>query len=739
MVVHLSGGCDILALCLHHIASDEATRGLLWNDISAAYSGVSLEPLVYQYSDFARLQRAEFERPAMAREVEWWRGQLAGAPQVTDLPIDHIRPAVASLRGERYRMAVDPQLVRQLRALGAEHGATLFVTMLAALTWMISRWSQSDDVVVGMPVSGRDRPETEGLVGLFVNTVVVRSDCSGVPTFGELIDRVHNSVLLALEHQTVPFDKVVEVVAPDRDPTRNPVFQILANAVTSEGPSSFTIGELTAEAVDFDPGTTKFDVGVLVAERSGNDVDLVFEYALDLFEAATVADLADEVVTLLRNAVAAPDLPIPSFSLLPPGQYSRLVESANATGAPIPAGCLHERIAAQADRTPKRPAVADENETLSYAELERRANAFAHYLRARGVGSDVLVAVGIRRSVAMEVAVLAILKAGGEYVPLDPSYPADRLGYMLEDCGAALLITETALLGSLPEHPATVLIDELARLTADFPDTCPDSGVTADNLAYVIYTSGSTGRPKGVELKHRGVVNRLDWMQRTFHLTGHDTVLQKTPLSFDVSVWEVFWPLMCGARLFMARPNGHRDVSYLRDVISREHVTVLHFVPSMLRAFLDGAPSVPTGMRTSLRAVMCSGEALAGDVKEQFFAAFPATELHNLYGPTEASVDVTWSQCRPGNASRVLIGAPISNVQVFVLDEGLRPQPVGMPGELYLAGVQLARGYLGRPDLTAEKFVDLALAPTGGPIERATWSAGRPRASSTIWGVLMIR
>ena len=343
MVVHLSGGCDILALCLHHIASDEATRGLLWDDISAAYSGVSLEPLVYQYSDFARLQRAEFERPAMAREVEWWRGQLAGAPQVTDLPIDHIRPAVASLRGERYRMAVDPQLVRQLRALGAEHGATLFVTMLAALTWMISRWSQSDDVVVGMPVSGRDRPETEGLVGLFVNTVVVRSDLQRGTDFRRARRSGPQQRLAGAGTPDGSLRQGCRSSRPRPGSSRNPVFQILANAVTSEGPSSSTIGELTAEAVDFDPGTTKFDVGVLVAERSGNDVDLVFEYALDLFEAATVADLADEVVTLLRNAVAAPRTSrYPLSACCRPGQYSRLVESANATGAPIPAGCLHE-------------------------------------------------------------------------------------------------------------------------------------------------------------------------------------------------------------------------------------------------------------------------------------------------------------------------------------------------------------------------------------------------------------
>jgi amino acid adenylation domain-containing protein len=716
MLIKVADGDDLLALSLHHIASDEASRTVLWHELATAYDLADgrpddRQPIPLQYAEFARQQRIRAAGEEFSTEVEWWAETLAGAPAALTLPLDHERPTAQSYAGARYRVDLSPEVVTALRSWCREAGTTLFTAVVAPFAWLLGQWAQQSDVVLGMPVSGRDRPETEGMIGLFVNTVALRTDCAGTPSYSELVQRLRDSLVAALSHQDVPFEKVVEAVAPRRDLSRNPIFQVLVNSVQTDDDRRYEIGGVSADALDFDPGTTKFDLGLLVAEHRDRGVDLVIEYDTSLFEPATIEALADELRTLISTALEQPSRPLEPADALSEAQREALVTTANATAAPYPGGGLHEWFERQVMATPDRLAVGDDNTGwISYQQLDERANQLAHHLVGLGVGPDVPVAVSVPRSVEMEVAILAVLKAGGCYVPLDPSYPHQRLTFMLADCQAKVLITTDAVAGQLPSHPQTLLMDDLPEGVGALPATTPVTGVGADNLAYIIYTSGSTGTPKGVMVEHAGVVNRLAWMQEAFGLTSDDTVLQKTPLSFDVSVWEVLWPLLVGARLAMARPDGQRDVAYLAEVIGRQSVTVMHFVPSMLEVFLD---QVPGERIRTLRLVVCSGEALATETKERFFEVVGEAELFNLYGPTEASIDVTSAQCLPGRQHPVRIGAPIANMAVYVVDSAGRPLPVGMPGELLLAGVGLARGYLGRPELTTERFVASDLTPSG--------------------------
>ncbi|HEU0146646.1 MAG TPA: amino acid adenylation domain-containing protein, partial [Bradyrhizobium sp.] len=422
------------------------------------------------------------------------------------------------------------------------------------------------------------------------------------------------------------------------------------------------------------------------------------------FEAEAIERLMDHLMRLLDGIIAHPQAQLSALPLLDDAEREQVVARFNATAADYPRALLHELFAAQAARTPDGVALRFEGETLSYRELDRRSNQLAHHLRGLGVGPDVVVGLCAERSFEMVIALLGILKAGGAYLPLDPGYPAERLAYMLDDAKAPVLLVQAALADRLPASNATVV-----RLDADWPDIArqPDSApvITIDggNLAYVIYTSGSTGRPKGVMNAHRGIANRIAWMQDAYQLTPDDRVMQKTPFGFDVSVWEFFWPLATGAELVIARPGGHQDPSYLAELIERARVTIIHFVPSMLQAFLEAADLNRCG---SLHDTICSGEALPAETQNRFLSALPSSRLHNLYGPTEAAVDVSAWPCRlDPDATQVPIGRPISNIQLYVLDRQHTPVPVGVAGELYIGGIGVARGYLGRPGLTAERFV----------------------------------
>ncbi|HYO14676.1 MAG TPA: amino acid adenylation domain-containing protein [Thermoanaerobaculia bacterium] len=704
----------VLLVTMHHIVSDGWSMGVLVRELGVLYGALvagrpsPLPELALQYVDFAAWQRQALSGARMGLDLAWWRGQLAGMAPAVDLPTDHPRPATRSVRGAVHRFAIDREGLSGLMALSRRHGATLFMTLLAGFAALLQRITGQDNLAVGTPVAGRTVVETEPLIGLFVNTLVLRVDLAGDPELAELLGRVRETALSALAHQEMPFERLVEELVEERDPSRPPLVQVLlALQNAPEGPLELPGLALTSSPVE--TGTARLELACALTETEGG-LEGEIEYSRDLFDGTTVARMAGHFVRLLAGAVDGPRRRLSGLPLLSAGERQQLLEW-NATATPYRLDrSLHELIEEQVRRTPAAPAVVAEDESLAYGEFNGRANRLARRLRDCGVGPETVVAICAERSAALVVGLLAILKAGGAYLPLDPDYPTERLLFMLQDARASLLLTTGELAARLGEQgPAILRLDDR---TAPWWSPERDAGgnlgiaVQPGNLAYVIYTSGSTGRPKGTMNAHLGIVNRLLWMQERFDLGPGDRVLQKTPVSFDVSVWELFWPLINGAILVMARPGGHRDAAYLWRTIEEHGITTLHFVPSMLRAFLEGAP--PSAERlsaSSLVRVLASGETLGHDLQELYSSRLEAP-LYNLYGPTEAAVDVTHWSCDPADARPLVpIGRPVANTCIHLLDRQAQEVPVGVPGELYIGGVQVARGYLGRPDLTAERFV----------------------------------
>ena len=695
-----------LMVTLHHVVGDAWSFGVLFRELGALYGAFSrgepspLPALPIQYADYAAWQRQHGTPELLKPQMEWWTERLKGAPDLLELPADRPRPAVQKFRGGRQHLQLSAELTNRLRNIGGEHGATLFMVLLAAWQTLLARHTGSEDVVVGSPIVGRNRAETEGLIGVFVNTLALRTDLSGDPSFRALVERVRRTALDAYARQDLPFESLVEALRIPRDLSRQPLFQAMLMLHRPQG--AFALPGLRCEPVEADPGTSIFDLGLYAWDRP-QGLGAMLEYNADLFDAATAARFVDRFRTLLDGIAADPDAPLSRLPVMTADEAARLA-AWNATERAYPGTeCVHQIIAAQAARTPDAVAVVFEDEQVTYAELDARANRLANHLRGLGVGPEVRVGVCAERAVELVVALLGTLKAGGAYVPLDPGYPRDRLAYMLADSRVSVLLTQARLAERIPPHAArTVLLDADWPRIAEESAGAPEAGVGLDHLAYVIYTSGSTGRPKGAENAHGGIRNRLLWMQEAFGLDGTDAVLQKTPFSFDVSVWEFFWPLMVGARLVVAKPEGHREPAYLARLIGQQGVTTLHFVPSMLQAFLE-EPDLSAC--APLRRVVCSGEALPAELAARFFTRVGA-ELHNLYGPTEAAVDVTWWPCARDDERRsVPIGRPIANTRIHLLDARLHPVPIGVAGELYIAGVQVGRGYLGRRGLTAERFV----------------------------------
>jgi amino acid adenylation domain-containing protein len=732
-LLRLGDDDHVLLLNLHHSVTDGWSVSILLDELSDCYdayrkgSEPELTALPLQAADIAAWQRARLRGDGLAAQLRYWRETLRGLPTL-DLPTDRPRPTARSWAGESHRAPLSPELGGRLRGYALARHCSLLATLLAGFTVVLSRYTGQHDIPVGSIVGGRHRPEVERLVGYFANTVVLRADLTGDPSFAELTARCNDTVLGALEHQDVPFSTIVSDLKPERDPGRNPLFQTSfslqpAGAVDQ----GYRLGPLVAEALPFTTTKSRFDLTTTVIQHPDDELEILLEYATELFDADRIQRLVGHLDRVLRAALDDPDRPISALPLLDDDE-SALLASFNDTGVDYgPAACLHETIARQAAATPDAVAVRCADEELTYAELDRRADRLAGRLAALGAGPDVPVGICAHRSVDLMVGLLGILKAGSAYVPLDPDHPRERLRFLLDDTAVPVVLTQPDL-APLFAGLGTPTLD----LADEGTDAPPPTAATPDSLAYVLYTSGSTGQPKGVMVEHRAIHNRLTWMQRQYPIGPGDTVLQKTPYTFDVSVWEFFWPLMVGARLVLARPEGHRDSAYLAKVIRAERVTTLHFVPAMLRHFLAHLDARPddAGERDrfpDLARVFCSGEALTADLRDDFFRHVDA-ELHNLYGPTEAAVDVTYWQCRPEHREVVVpIGRPIANIRCHVLDPDGNRTPVGVPGELHLAGVGLARGYLNRDDLTARAFVTHA----GERLYR-TGDVARWRADGTL-------
>ena len=709
----------VLLVVIHHIVSDGWSAGVWSRDLARFYEAFTtntepvLAPLEIQYADFAARQRAWLTGPVLDEQLAYWKRQLAGAPSLIDLPTDRPRPAVQTYHGAHASFRLSASATAALHALGRRESATLFMTLLAAFQVLLHRYSRQDDISVGSPVANRNREETENLIGFFVNTLVLRTDLSGDPSFRELLARVREVALGAYSYQDLPFEKVVEAIDPERSLAHAPLFQVMFSLQNAPGGSAMPGLEQTD--LEIESRTSKFDLLLDMFEDAGT-LHGTIEYKTDLFDAATIERMVGHFERLLAGIVANPQQRISELPLLSEPERHQLVVEWNDTARAYPHdGWIHERFAAQAAATPTRTALVFEGESLTYAELDARANQLARHLQGLGVGPETLVGVMLERSLEMVISLFAILKAGGAYVPFDPSYPPDRLAYMIEDARARIVITPDWLAASA---------HEISRQPTDALEVA----LAPNHLAYVIYTSGSTGRPKGAMNTHAGIANRLRWMQAQYQLGADDRVLQKTPFSFDVSVWEFFWPLMVGARLVIAKPGGHQDPSYLVDTIAREGITTLHFVPPMLAVFLETAD---VARCTSLRCVVSSGEALAYELVVRFHERLHA-KLHNLYGPTEAAVDVSHWTCEPDGPPVVPIGYPIANLRLHVLDTHYAPVPRGAAGEIHLAGIGLGRGYLDRPALTAERFVPDPFSPEPGGRLYRTGDLGRVRADGAI-------
>ncbi|CAJ7704301.1 syringomycin synthetase [Burkholderia pseudomallei] len=720
LLLQLADEAHVVQVVMHHIASDGWSVGVFLQELSALYGSFiakqddPLAPLPLQYADYAAWQRRWLASGQLEKQGAFWQTNLSGAPTLLELPTDRPRPPKQSHAGASVEVKLGAALSERVKRLSQRHGVTPYMTLLSSWAAVLSRLSGQEEVVIGSPVAGRNRTEVEALIGFFVNTLALRLDLSSEPTVGELLKRTKAQVLSAQAHQDLPFDQVVERVKPPRSTAHPPLFQVMF--VWQNMPAGeLTIPGLTIRAVETPLQTAQFELTLSLRE-AGDDIVGHLNYASALFDESTVRRYVTYWRRLLEGMTAgAADQTIVGLPLLDEAERKQVVYAWNATERDYPIEqCIHQLFEAQVDRKPEAIALTFEGQRLSYAELNARANRLAHYLQGRGVGPDRLVALCAERGIEMVVGLLAILKAGGAYVPLDPSHPPERLRRMLDDTNpVAVLVDDIGAdaLASFESHvaarsPRVHLSRDIAQWRACSPaNPSTPRERAARRLAYVIYTSGSSGEPKGVMNEHRGVVNRLWWMQQTYALDERDAVLQKTPFSFDVSVWEFFWPLMSGARLVIAKPEGHKDPAYLSELIDRERVTTLHFVPSMLQAFLeDEGAARGCG---SVKRVMCSGEALPPSLVKRFYRCLPDARLHNLYGPTEAAVDVTAWACdaEEGGAS-VPIGRPIANTRIYVLDGYGQPVPRGVAGELYIGGVQVARGYLNRPELTRERFVD---------------------------------
>ncbi|HYW19654.1 MAG TPA: amino acid adenylation domain-containing protein [Nodularia sp. (in: cyanobacteria)] len=699
----------VVLFTMHHIVSDGWSIAILIRELGELYQAISkdqapsLSELPIQYADFAAWQRQWLTTEVLESQLNYWLHQLAGAPTLLELPTDNPRPATQSFKGASHSFQLSAELSLGLKKLTQQQGSTLFMTLLAAFKTLLYRYTNSTDIVVGSAIANRHHKQIEGLIGLFVNNLVLRSDLSGNPSFIELLAQVREVALGAYAHQDLPFERLVEKLQPERNLSHTPLFQVMFVLQNAQD-SQLELADLTVTHLETTNNTAKFDLTLDMKETVTGLVGEI-HYNTDLFVVDTIGRMVEHLRILLNGIVANPQAKLSELPLLNANELHQQLVEWNDTYANYPLeNCLHQLFETQVNQTPDAVAVVFENQQLTYKELNQKANQLANYLQKLGVVADTLVGICVERSLEMVIGLLGILKAGGAYVPLDPTYPQERLAFMLEDSQTAILLSQQHLVQNLPPHKAEVIcLDSDWEKIADQSSKNLTCNLNPHNLAYVIYTSGSTGQPKGAMNTHQGICNRLLWMQEQYQLTKSDRVLQKTPFSFDVSVWEFFWTLLTGACLVVAKPEGHRDSRYLVKLIKQQQITTVHFVPSMLQIFLN---EEEIDECQHLKWVICSGEALSFELQSKFFTRCQNIELHNLYGPTEAAIDVTFWHCQPHDQQRIVpIGRPIANTQIYILNQQLQPVAIGVPGELHIGGIGLARGYLNRPQLTNEKFI----------------------------------
>ncbi len=698
----------VLVLTMHHIVSDGWSIGVLVREFSEIYPAFnegrqhSLPPLAIQYVDFAAWQRAWLESGELDRQLPYWKNQLAGAPPVVGFPPDHRRHGADLFRGCRAELLIPRPLVIALEQLSHSHGVTMFMTLLAAFNLLLARYSGQEDIVVGSPSANRNRAELHPLIGFFVNNLVLRTDLSGRPTFVELLGRVREVTRGAYEHQDVPFDALVHAMHAERSLEQSPLFQVMF--ILQNFPlQDLDLAGLKTTALEPEVEHARFDLTVEVFPRHG-ELCAYFDYNADLYEPETIARIQQHYLALLQAVCANPDRTIASIPLLSASERQQLIVNWNRTKAEIPAICFHRRVEAHARATPDRLAVMANGDSLTYAELDQRANRIARALRTHGAGPETLVALCVARSVDLVIALLGVAKSGAAYVPLDPAYPAGRILNIFEDASPLVVLTTTDLLPSLPvpEKPSfeVICLDQLDESgttpSSATQNTGQCSSVHPDNLAYVIFTSGSTGRPKGVQITHRALVNFLEGMCREPGFDCSDVLLAVTTVSFDIAALELLLPLYVGATVCIAIEPG--NPAHLLADFERYRPTVMQGTPATWKLLIAAGWTGDRNLK-----ILCGGEALDTDLARSLLVR--SQSLWNMYGPTETTI---WSAVLPIEqvaSTAIPVGRPMQNTSFYVLDPLGEPTPFGVAGELWIGGEGLSRGYLNRPDLTVERFM----------------------------------
>ena len=699
-LLRLGRESHILLLTMHHIVSDGWSMGIFFKELSTLYAAfsqgesASLPELPIQYADFAHWQRQWLQGEVLETQIEYWQQQLTGAPPLLDLPTDRPRPPVQTFRGRTQPFELSETLTQQIKKLSSQSGTTLFMTLLAAFITLLGRYSNQEDIVVGSPIASRNRSELERIIGFFANTLVLRVEISGNPSFRELLRRVRQVTLDAYSHQDLPFEKLVEELQPERNLSYNPLFQVMF-VLQNAGSEDWEFPGLILTPLQIENVTAKFDLTLAMEERESG-LRGVLEYNSDLFDATTITRMLGHFQMLLAGIVANPEYPISKLPLLTEAEQNQLLVKWNDTRAEYPKNkCIHQLFEEQVEKTPDAVALVFEDQQLTYKELNSRANQLAHYLQQLGVRSETLVGICVERSPLMVMALLGIFKAGGAYIPLDPSYPPERLALMLEDARVSVLLTQQARVEGLPPCSGQVVDLDNNDLWEKEGVENLTNNVQSENLAYILYTSGSTGKPKGVAVEHRSVVALLSWATEVFTTEQLAGVLASTSFCFDISVFELFAPLSCGGKIILAE-----NVLHLPTLPAAEEVTLINTVPSAI-AELVRTKGIPDRVGT----VNLAGEVLPQRLGQLIYQQNTIEKLFNLYGPSEDTVYSTYALVKRNGQKAPPIGRPVYNTQVYILDYQLQPVPIGVCGELHIGGAGLARGYLNRPDLTAEKFI----------------------------------
>ncbi|HST61912.1 MAG TPA: amino acid adenylation domain-containing protein, partial [Longimicrobium sp.] len=711
----------VVLFTVHHVISDAWSTRVLMRELTVLYGAFSrgepslLPELPVQYGDYTLWQRERVSGALLEEQLAYWRDKLAGAPAALELPTDRPRTAWPDPAGFIRPFHLPAELGSALEALAHREGATLFMTLLAAWQLVLGRWAGQHDVVVGSPIANRTRREVEGIIGLFANTLALRGDLSGDPTFLELLGRVRETVLGAHAHQDLPFERLVQALDVDRAAASSPVFQAMMVFGSLQAHDTLNMGDVEAIPMEIGTGAALFDLVLMMSEWEGN-VYGALDFRTALFDASTIDRLLGHYRVVLEAVAADPGRRISTISLLTPAERHQLLAEWNATEMDVPArDTVHGLFAAQAARTPDATALVFTGGTLGYGELDAWANRLANHLRGLGVGPETRVGVCLERTPALVVALLAVLKAGGAYVPLDPAYPRERLGWMREDADVRWVLTTDALAGRLPEGAEPIPVDTRAESIATESADAPPVDVHPENLSHVIFTSGSTGRPNGVMIRHRAVAVLLHWMRATIADEERAAVLASTSVSFDVSVAEIFGTLCWGGTLVLV------ENALSLPEVADQGIRSASMVPTAAAELLRAG-----GIPASVRSLNLGGEALPADLARAMYDTGTVRTVRNLYGPTEDTSYSTGCVVEPG-AERVLIGRPLAGARAYVLDEGGLPAPAGVAGELYLAGAGLARGYAGRPGLTAARFLPDPFGPAGARMYRtmdcARWTA----------------